>query len=179
MRPPQGSVTAQGYELQMGVNNIGTFMFTKLLTPMLIRTAKSNADTSSVRVIWVASSAVEAPPVPVGGVDMSNIDYHREASPFAKYAISKAGNYLHGAEYARLHKADGIVSLPLNPGHLDSDLWRGFNQGFISIVKRLLFYPPVYGAYTQLWAAFSPEITIERTGEWGECLLLCLRTFVC
>lgn len=168
MRPPKGSVTVQGYELQLGVNNIGTFLFTKLLTPMLLRTAAAAADSSSVRVIWVASSAVEAPLVPVGGVDMTNVDYRRaDVSSFTKYAISKAGNYLHGAEFARRHRADGVVSVPLNPGNLDSDLWRGYNQGLMAVVKRLSLYPPIYGAYTQLWAAFSPEVTIERTGDWG------------
>jgi retinol dehydrogenase-12 len=40
MCPPQGSKTPQGYELQLGTNNIGTFMFTKLLTPILNATAR-------------------------------------------------------------------------------------------------------------------------------------------
>jgi NAD(P)-dependent dehydrogenase (short-subunit alcohol dehydrogenase family) len=37
MLPTEGSKTAQGYEQQLGVNNVGTFMFTKLLTPTLER----------------------------------------------------------------------------------------------------------------------------------------------
>ena len=47
MNPAQGSKTAQGYELQLGVNNIGTFMLTKLLTPILVATAKTEAPAPS------------------------------------------------------------------------------------------------------------------------------------
>jgi retinol dehydrogenase-12 len=52
MIPPQGSKTKQGYELQLGTNCIAPFLFTKLLTPLLISTAKSSPR-GSVRVIWV------------------------------------------------------------------------------------------------------------------------------
>ena len=41
MHPPEGSVTKQGYELQLGVHNIGTVLFTELLTPLLAQTAAS------------------------------------------------------------------------------------------------------------------------------------------
>jgi retinol dehydrogenase 12 len=52
MIPPQGSKTKQGYELQLGTNNVAPFLFTKFLTPLLVETAKS-ATKGSVRVLWV------------------------------------------------------------------------------------------------------------------------------
>lgn len=55
MNPEQGSKTIQGNELQLGVNNISPFLFTKLLTPVLISTAKSEP-IGTVRVVWVSSS---------------------------------------------------------------------------------------------------------------------------
>ncbi|KAH8785553.1 hypothetical protein F5883DRAFT_88403 [Diaporthe sp. PMI_573] len=165
MVPPSGSKTAQGYELQLGVNNLGTFLFTKLLTPTLARTA-SIEDPSSVRVVWVSSSAAESIQVPSGGIDISNLDYHVDKSPFEKYCVSKAGNYLQGAEFARRHKDDGIVSVPLNPGNLSSDLWRSFGSGAQSFLRSFVLHPPILGAYTQLFAAFSPQVSIERSGEW-------------
>jgi NAD(P)-dependent dehydrogenase (short-subunit alcohol dehydrogenase family) len=169
MVPPSGSKTAQGYELQLGVNNLGTFLFTKLLTPTLARTA-SIEDPSSVRVVWVSSSAAESIQVPSGGIDISNLDYHVDKSPFEKYCVSKAGNYLQGAEFARRHKDDGIVSVPLNPGNLSSDLWRSFGSGAQSFLRSFVLHPPILGAYTQLFAAFSPQVSIERSGEWGKSL---------
>lgn len=50
MATPQGSVTKQGYELQLSTNNVAPFLFTQLLTPILARTAKS-ARPGSVRVV--------------------------------------------------------------------------------------------------------------------------------
>lgn len=109
MVPPQGSKTKQGYELQLGTNNIAPFLFTKLLTPTLVHTAKT-APPSSVRVVWVSSSAAELGS-PRGGVDMDNLDYKRDQSAPMKYSVSKAGNALHAMEYAKRYKADGIVSV--------------------------------------------------------------------
>ncbi|KAH9906159.1 hypothetical protein F4778DRAFT_634622 [Xylariomycetidae sp. FL2044] len=165
MKPAPGSKTAQGYELQLGVNNVGTFMFTKLLTPVLAATASAEPR-GTVRVIWVGSSAGETPMAPKGGVPMDNLDYHKEMGWFPKYAISKAGNYLQGAEYARRHRSDGIVSVSLNPGNLDSELWR--NQSYLvgKLLQWFVLHPPINGAYTELFAGLSPEVTMEKTGSW-------------
>ena len=108
MWPPQGSVTAQGYELQLGTNNIGHFLFTKLLYPVLAKTAKM-VPTADVRVVWVSSSAALRAPNP--SVDFANMDYHNDESERQKYARSKAGNVLHACELARHAKDDGIISV--------------------------------------------------------------------
>lgn len=107
MAPPEGSVTKQGYELQLGTNALGPFLFTKLLTPLLCQTAKS---AGSVRVAWVSSSAAELQS-PNGGLDMSNLDYRSDKSIHYKYAVSKVGNIFHCKEYAKQHQEDGIVSM--------------------------------------------------------------------
>lgn len=167
MNPPQGSKSAQGYELQLGVNNVGAFLFTKLLTPTLIATAKTEPP-ASVRVVWVASSAAEMPLAPVGGVDLANLDYRQDKTSFEKYIVSKAGNYLQGVEYARRHRQDGVVSVPLNPGNLDSELWRWLPGWAAAVIRKALLHPSVFGAYTELFAAFSPEITLDKSGAWGE-----------
>ncbi|KAI8631156.1 hypothetical protein F5Y19DRAFT_473555 [Xylariaceae sp. FL1651] len=165
MKPATGAKSAQGYELQLGVNNVGTFMFTKLLTPVLAATAKTEA-AGTVRVVWVSSSAGEAPLAPKGGVPMDNLDYHNDMGWFPKYCISKAGNFLQGAEYARRYKADGILSISLNPGNLDSELWR--NQPYVvaKFLKWFVLYAPINGAYTELFAGLSPEVTMEKSGGW-------------
>lgn len=109
MMPPQGSKTEQGYELQLGTNCLAPFLFTKLLTPLLIQTATSSPP-GSVRVIWVSSSAAEVI-APRGGVDLENLDFAKEKSATVKYAISKGGNVLHAIEYQRRYKSDGVVSI--------------------------------------------------------------------
>jgi retinol dehydrogenase-12 len=67
-------VRSKGYiQLQLGTSNIAPFLFTKLLTPILVETAKT-APKGSVRVVWMSSSAAEMI-APVGGVDVNNLDY--------------------------------------------------------------------------------------------------------
>jgi retinol dehydrogenase 12 len=109
MNTPAGSKTKQGYELQLGTNNIAPFLFTKLLTPVLVETAKT-APKGSVKVVWVSSSAAEMI-APVGGVDMNNLDYKKDLPRWMKYGVSKGGNILHSNEFAKRHEEDGIISV--------------------------------------------------------------------
>jgi NAD(P)-dependent dehydrogenase (short-subunit alcohol dehydrogenase family) len=108
MFPPTGSRTAQGYELQLGTNNLATFLFTHLLIPIMEETAKT-ASKDSVRVVWVSSSAVGMAPKPA--IDFSNMDYEKEESTYVKYGRSKAGSVLHSAEFARRNAGKGVLSL--------------------------------------------------------------------
>ncbi len=110
MKPPEGSKSAQGYELQLGTNNLGPFLFTQLLTPTLVETAKASPE-GNVRVVWVSSSAAEHLLPCEGGIDVDNLDYKKPIFYAFKYGVSKAGNYYHATEYARRHRQDGIVSL--------------------------------------------------------------------
>lgn len=94
MHPPEGSVTKQGYELQLGVHNIGTVLFTELLTPLLAQTAARYSAIGiegCVRVIRVISLTAERSPT--GGVDLSNIDYSKtDKSTYTKYNVAKLGS---------------------------------------------------------------------------------------
>lgn len=166
MQPPQGSKTPQGYELQIGTNNLGPFLFTKFLTPLLIATAKA-APKSTVRVVWAASNGAEW--TPKNGVPLDNLDYHKDMSAIDKYSISKAGNYFQGTEFARRCETDGVVSIPLNPGNLKTNLYHEMGSVVKKIMEWIMLYDPIYGAYTELFAGLSPECSIEKTGTWGKC----------
>ncbi|KAH8597208.1 hypothetical protein B0O99DRAFT_569034 [Bisporella sp. PMI_857] len=163
MIPPQGTKTKQGYELQLGTNCVAPFLFTKLLTPILLKTAKE-ATAGSVRVIWVSSSATDHFS-PKNGIDMDNLDYKVDKSTYEKYGVSKAGNFYHGTEFAKLYGSEGILSLPLNPGNLKSDLQRHVPGLQMKILSWLL-HPAIYGAYTELFAGLSPDITMQQNGSW-------------
>ena len=109
MVPPAGSRTAQGYELQLGTNNVAHFLLVRYLHPAL-REAAKGAPRASVRVVWVSSSAADslAPKPPI---DFDNMDYHKKEGPWTMYGRSKAGNVLHGVEFARRVEDEGIVSV--------------------------------------------------------------------
>jgi hypothetical protein len=38
-------------------------------------------------------------------------------------------------------------------------------------ILKLTLYPAIYGAYTELYAGLSPEVTIEKSGCFSECTL--------
>ncbi|KAF6801064.1 short-chain dehydrogenase [Colletotrichum sojae] len=156
MTPPQGSKTAQGYELQLGVNALAPFLFTHFLRPAL-------AAAGSARVIWVASSAAFFAPTPA--IDFGNMDYAKDESPMDKYARSKAGTILLATEFARRNAADGIFSISLDPGISLTDLQRTFT-GFQKLVARIIAQEPKNCAYTELFAGLSPDVTEKNSGGW-------------
>ena len=57
-KAPLGSTTKQGSESHKGINCLGPYLFTKLLTPLIIKTAQT-APKNSVRVIWTSSQIIE------------------------------------------------------------------------------------------------------------------------
>ncbi|KUJ15487.1 putative estradiol 17 beta-dehydrogenase [Mollisia scopiformis] len=158
--PPK---TVQGHELALGVNCVGTFLFTKLLTPTLITTARSEP-ANTVRVVWLSSFGLTQYAHESRGIDMDNLDYHIPKPGIDRYGISKCGNWLLGVEYARRHKNDGIVSVPINPGNLRTALARD-QSWLLQFIANLIVYPVINGVYTQLFAGFSPEVTTET--DWS------------
>ena len=155
----------------MGVNVIGTFLFTKLLTPTLVATAKTEPP-NTVRVVWVSSLGTEIVGEKSYGISLDYLNYWPALKPLERYGISKAGNWLHGVEFAKRYQADGVVSIPCNPGHLRSDLYRDSGTLFKTVLNTLVAFPPINGAYTEIFAGLSPTITIKETGDWGEFLIL-------
>lgn len=161
--------TKQGYELALGVNCVATFLFTQLLTATLATTAKAEKQANTVRVVWLSSFGLELFASQGVGVALDNLDYHRPEGHTERYGLSKTGAWALGVEYAKRHsRSDGIVSIPVNPGNLRSELPR--DQGAaLKIIAMLVGYPVINGAYTELYAAFSPDITIQSdwSQDWG------------
>ncbi|EKG22232.1 Short-chain dehydrogenase/reductase SDR [Macrophomina phaseolina MS6] len=170
MFPPKGSVSEEGHELQMGTNCLGPFLFTQLLLPLLRKTAASSPP-GSVRVTWAASVAIDLLS-PAYGVDLDDATGAPKVlgTPQQNYGQSKSGNVLLGTEFARRYREDGIVSSSWNPGNLYTELYR--HTGPVErLVARGMLYPAVKGAYTELYAGWSPDITLENSGclvvPWG------------
>lgn len=169
MVPPKGSRNAQGHELQIGTNCLGPFLFTSLLTPLLKKTAASSPP-GTVRITWAASSATELSPK--GGVEFEldgAVKIHDD--PQKDYCQSKTGNVFLAFEVARRYGGDGIVSVAWNPGNLQSGLYRHMSQLPKWVMEKTWLHPPVFGAYTMLYAGWSEDLTEESNGvyviPWG------------
>lgn len=159
--------TAQGHERHLGVNVLAHFLFTKLLSPLLVSTARVEPP-NTVRVIWVSSMGLETMGEKSKGMSLDYINYWPAMSPLERYGLSKAGNWLHAVEMAQRFRADGVISMPVNPGHLASELNREGSVMFKTAMNLVANYPCINGACVHLWAACSPDVTLERSGDWGE-----------
>lgn len=170
MMPPGGSMSKQGYELQLATNCLGPYLLTKGLMPLLTETAKTSP-AGSVRVIW-ASSLVTNLFSPTSGVALTK-EGPPQISWFqpTNYGQSKAGNNFLASETQRRYGSDGIISVSFNPGNLKTDLQRHLDP--ISLLTaKLLSFPPRFGAYTELYCGWSPDVKEEDGGmfvvPWGK-----------
>jgi len=164
---PSDQRSKQGNEMHMAINCLGPFLLTQLLLPKLELAARTAAK-NTVRTIWTSSGAVDAI-APQGGVDMGELS-NPSSDANRNYAASKAGNWLLASEFAKRVGGDGIVSLITNPGQLRTKIWKGATK-FIQIMLSPTLHPPIYGAYTNIWAGLSKEITVKDGGRyvipWG------------
>ncbi|KAF9241100.1 hypothetical protein BU15DRAFT_45208 [Melanogaster broomeanus] len=161
MVPPVDSLTVDGYDLQFGTNVLGHHYFTKLLLPTLISTAKSSSD-GKARVITVSSSAHM-----MGGLKFDTFkdtQARKKVLTHNLYAQSKYGNVVLALEYDRRYKSEGIVSISLNPGNIQSDLQRHMGSISSSLLSPIL-YDTAHGCLTQLYAATSPAAA-ELGGQY-------------
>ncbi|KAJ4345842.1 short-chain alcohol dehydrogenase [Didymosphaeria variabile] len=172
MWPPDGSKSAQGHDLQIGTNVYGPFLLTHLLRPMLVETAKRSAE-GKVRVCWAGSIGIEwaAPPGSVLFETKGGEERVKEGlDKIPTYGMSKCANVMLGVEGARRDGADGIIHTSFNPGNLYSELTR--HAGWIQrMALKPVLYPTKFGAYTELFSGWSPEVTKEKNGcyvlPWG------------
>jgi NAD(P)-dependent dehydrogenase (short-subunit alcohol dehydrogenase family) len=102
MMPPLGR-TADGFELQFGINHLGHFALTNLLLPRI-----------RGRVVTVAAGGHQA-----GKLDVDDPNWERRPyRPFPGYAQSKLANMLFTAELQRRLTAagSGVIATVANPG---------------------------------------------------------------
>ena len=162
--PPRGSTSKQGHELQLGTNCLGPYLFTRLLIPELLEAAKSSP-AESVRVVWTSSMLVDTM-APSNSLESSELSSPQSNNQEKNYAVSKVGNWFLASEFARRFSHAGIVSITQNPGNLQTPLWRYTNKWVLWLVSGLL-HEAKLGAYTELWAGLSPEVTIKDNGGYG------------
>ncbi|KAJ7175061.1 NAD-P-binding protein [Mycena crocata] len=152
MDPPVEQLTAQKYDLTFGTNVLGHFYLTQLLLPSLIA---AHALKEPARVINTASYATQLSK----GINFNTVTdtpERKKTAPRDLYSQSKLGNVLFSNELHRRYASQGIVSVSLNPGNLQTELGRHHGGLFLFLIG-LVVYPAPYGALTQLWAGTTAE----------------------
>jgi NAD(P)-dependent dehydrogenase (short-subunit alcohol dehydrogenase family) len=142
----------RGIEQHFAVNHLGHFLLVhKLLTQ--VQAAPQG------RVVVVSSSAYKwAPPA---GIEFDNLAGTREFTANKAYGQSKLANALFSLELARRLEGTNATSNSLNPGAVDTALWRHYpkwQRALLAPIKGFLLKTPEQGAATQCYVATAPAL---------------------
>jgi NAD(P)-dependent dehydrogenase (short-subunit alcohol dehydrogenase family) len=148
MMPP-ASKTAQGFELQFGVNFLGHFVLTGYLYPLLNATHGS-------RIVTVSSNAYLR-----GAIDFDNLKSEKSYDPVREYNQSKLADIIFSIEFQRrlqsIHAQ--TVSIAAQPGTNKTELTRYMSEEDLAEgIKRVgALMDPWQGALPSLFAAVSDK----------------------
>ncbi len=155
MAPPTRQVTADGFELQIGVNFLGHFALTALLLPALMKAREP-------RVIQLSSVAHRQ-----GRIDLADLQAARNYKPWQVYNQSKLAMLMFALELQRRSDAGGwgLLSLAAHPGIARTELVAngpGTNSVMAFVLK--LAQPFISqsgeaGALPTLLGATAPDVT--------------------
>lgn len=137
--------TAQGFEVAFGTNHVGHYLFTRLLLPLLERSAAPRivnvSSKSHYRAKAIDWEAVRRPTAHVTGLP--------------EYEVSKLANVLFTKELARRYPK--IVCASLHPGVVASDAWRQLPWGLRHVIK-LFMLTNEQGAATTLHCVQADDV---------------------
>lgn len=108
--PFKRQTTADGFEMQFGVNHLAHFLLTQRLMPSLLAAGQA-------RVINVASMMHH-----LGKIDFDSFRGDKPYGALKAYAQSKLCNVLFARELARRHRDDGLVTWSLHPGPVGTNI---------------------------------------------------------
>ena len=147
-------LTRSGFELAFGVNHMGHFVLTQLLSERIRSSAPA-------RIVTVASTAHYQ----AQGIDWNALRTRTSTrTGLPEYSISKLCNVLFSAELGRRLAGTGVTTYSLHPGVVATDIWRGVPWPFRPLIK-LAMTSPERGAATTLHCATSPAL-IDETGRY-------------
>ncbi|GAA1668596.1 oxidoreductase [Streptomyces yatensis] len=149
--------TADGFEMQFGVNHLGHFALTGLLLPKLLEAGPG------ARVVSVSSFMHM-----LGTVDPRDLNMERGYRRWTAYSRSKSANLLFIHELSRRLRATNahLVAAAAHPGYASTNLQtaapkmegRRATKRFMEIGNRYFGQSPDQGALPTLYAATAPDV---------------------
>lgn len=159
MATPDQHRTADGFETQFGVNHLGHFALTLLLSPALEAARPS-------RLVNLSSAGHG-----MGDIDFDDPNFERRPyDKFEAYGQSKMANILFTVGFDRLFGPRGVRAYAVHPGGIHTDLGRHFTaedrarlmeqiaQSTTGDGEPMRWKSPAAGAATTVWAAVSPDL---------------------
>ena len=151
------SKTADGFEMHMGTNHFGHFLFFQLLKPTLLKSSTSDFHS---RFISVSSSGHRISPIRFHDMDFAREGYQKGTA----YGQSKTANIYLANSIERHYGAKGLHAHGLHPGAIfETELVRHATEEDIAQMGGLgpfkkLEKSVAQGAATQVWAAVSTHL---------------------
>lgn len=151
--------TADGFEMQIGVNHFGHFLLTYLLIDLIKKSAPA-------RIITVSSMAHSW-----GSINLEDINSEKSYDKSKAYAQSKLANVLFSHTLAKKLEGTGVTTYSLHPGVVQTDLWRHLNgpQQFVMKMVSPFTKNSVQGAQTTIYCAVEPSLENQTGGYYSDC----------
>ena len=144
------SLTADGFELQLGTNHLGHFALTGRLLPLLLASPEP-------RVVVVSSEAHRT-----GKMDFSDLMGERSYGRWRAYGQSKLANLLFVRELQRRAPGTPLLAVAAHPGYANTNLQSGQGsfllEAAMKIGNKVLAQSDAAGAWPQEYAATMDDV---------------------
>ncbi|KAJ1955349.1 Retinol dehydrogenase 13 [Linderina pennispora] len=150
--PSAYGTTADGIELQFGVNHVGPFYLTTALLELMKQSGGSRIVNTSSFLAYIASR-----------VDTSLVTNKDLYNTGTAYSNSKLAVAIFTTALARKLEGTNVTVNSIHPGYVATNIFR--DMSFVTKIQNALFINPTQGALTSIYAALSPEAAI-LTGKF-------------
>ncbi|GCE97784.1 hypothetical protein ZYGM_000728 [Zygosaccharomyces mellis] len=167
MSPVNTGTSVQGYEAMFSTNVMGPQLLQHFLDPIFLK-----KDDPLKRIVWVSSCA-HLMGFKEYGINWENptfegVPIKQRPRNMTLYGQTKAANLLQSHAWALKHSEAvqkiGAVSVGCFPGNLSTDLTRDWS--FINMFAPYFLGTALQGAYSELYAALSPDLTTKDHGAY-------------
>ncbi|MGH8492290.1 MAG: SDR family oxidoreductase [Moraxellaceae bacterium] len=142
--PTRKQITAQGFEMQFGVNHLGHFLLTQLLLENLKAAGPARIVVVSSIMHWL------------GRINFGSFRGEKFYNPVVAYGQSKLANLLFAQELSRRLEGTGIAVNALHPGGVDTGIARDMPK-FAQKIYAALTISVERGAESSVFLASAPE----------------------
>ncbi|KAG7231213.1 hypothetical protein INR49_012044 [Caranx melampygus] len=151
--------TADGFEMQIGVNHMGHFLLTYLLLDLIKKSAPARiVNVSSYAHVW-------------GSINLEDINSEKSYDKGRAYSQSKLANVLFTRSLAKRLEGTGVTTYALHPGAVRTELWRHLSgpQQFLWMLATPFTKNSVQGAQTTIYCSVEPSLEKESGGYYSDC----------
>ncbi|XP_022604500.1 retinol dehydrogenase 12-like [Seriola dumerili] len=151
--------TADGFEMQIGVNHMGHFLLTYLLLDLIKKSAPA-------RIVNVSSMAHNW-----SSINLEDINSEKSYDKNKAYSQSKLANVLFTRSLAKRLEGTGVTTYSLHPGVVQTELWRHLNgpQQILWKMATPFTKNSSQGAQTTIYCAVEPSLEKESGGYYSDC----------